>query len=112
MSYRKSKKTSAEARTWAQFVQAHQKQLEQTELPTEFYETREMWNDFLMHGYIDHHDDVTGFTIDMMSETARTVLADVVVAYLAEFGDPGIMLFGPEQVKGIKRRALQASGNN
>jgi hypothetical protein len=112
MSYRRSKEASVEARAWKRFVQSNREQLERTGLPCSFYESHDMWDDFLMHGYIDHHDDASGFTVHRMSEESRVVLSEVVVAYLAAgFGDPGLTLFGTERDEELRRRAGRLSSS-
>ena len=41
------------------------------------------WDDFLMHGYVDHHDDPSRFTVDELSEEQYYALVQLVESYFA-----------------------------
>lgn len=41
-----------------------------------------MFDDLLMHGYIDHHDDPTHFFVGQLSAKQMDALVEVVVCYL------------------------------
>ena len=97
MSFRRSKTATREARAYRDFVQANAALLQASGVPISVYDSRELFDDLLMHGYIDHHPDPTHFSVGQLSAGQRKVLAEVVARYLqAGFPDPGLSAFmGP-----------------
>ena len=73
----------AAAREWSTFVARNKKVVEAVGLPQVVTESINHWDDFLMHGYLDHHDDPTGFTVDELSEEQYTALLQFVDSYFA-----------------------------
>src|SRR6478672_7980184 len=109
MSFRRSKTAAREARAYRDFVQANAAMFQASGVPISLYESRELLDDLLMHGYIDHHPDPTHFFIGQLSDGQRAALVEVVVRYLrAGFPDPGIGGFmgGPTRDE-IFRRVRQ-----
>jgi hypothetical protein len=91
MSFRRSKTAARESRAWRSFVQANAGLLQASGLPISLYQSRELFDDLLMHGYIDHHDDPTRFIVGQLSAGQQEALVEVVVRYLRTgFPDPGI----------------------
>lgn len=91
MAYRKPGGKADENRRWTLFCQAHKEVLEEIQLPFVVLETQAHFADFLMHGYLDHHDDLSQFTVDALTDSQRRLLARLIEAYLAaDFGNPGI----------------------
>lgn len=109
MSFRRSKTTARETRAWMYFLEVNASLLQASGVPISLCESREIFDDLLMHGYIDHHSDSTHFSIEQLSLQQREVLVDVIVQYLRSgFSDPGIARFkgGPTSEE-IIRRAQQ-----
>jgi hypothetical protein len=85
-------------------VQANATMFQASGIPSSIFESQEMWDDLLMHGYIDHHDDPTRFFIGQLSPDQANLLIELAVRYLQSgFGDPGIGGF--VQANEIRRRA-------
>ena len=53
---------------WKKFKQEQSKLIAVSGLPLDYIEKENIWIDFLMHGYIDHHKDSVGFSIDDMTK--------------------------------------------
>jgi hypothetical protein len=55
-------------------------------------ETQKRFEDLLMHGYLDHHDDPTRFTIDELDAKKMEEFKQLVDRYFAAgYFDPGLM---------------------
>ncbi len=67
MSFRRSKTAARESRAYRDFVQANSALFQASGLPISLYESRELFDDLLMHGYIDHHPDPTHFNVGQLS---------------------------------------------
>ena len=107
MSFRRSKTAAVEARAWREFREANAAILQASGVPASLYESRELFDDLLMHGYIDHHEDPTHFFVGQLSPSQRESLIEVAARYLrAGFPDPGIGGFMGSQIEEeIRRRA-------
>ncbi len=106
MSFRRSKAAARESRAWRDFLQANAALLQASGIPISLYESRELFDDLLMHGHIDHHEDATHFAVDQLSEIQRETLVEVAARYLrAGFPDPGIVDFmgGPKREEIFRR---------
>ena len=91
MSFRRSKQQADSVRAWREFIQSHEQLLQASGVPANIYQSREMFDDLLMHGHIDHHQDPTRFSVGNLSQEQQTLLTEIVAAYLqAGFSDPGI----------------------
>jgi len=91
MSFRRSKTAAQESRAWQEFLQANAALFQASGVPISLHESRDLFDDLLMHGYIDHHPDPTRFFVGQLSDAQREALVEVVVRYLrAGFPDPGI----------------------
>lgn len=111
MSYRRSKAAALAARAWRGFLQANAALLQASGVPISLYESRELFDDLLMHGYIDHHEDPTRFFVGELSDPQREALVEVVARYLlAGFPDPGIGGFmdGPMRQEIFRRAGREA----
>jgi hypothetical protein len=106
MSFRRSKEAARDARRWRTFLDQNRAQLEESALPRHIYESRDFFDDFLMHGCIDHHARPYDFSIRQLTKDQALVLREVVVRYLAAgFGDPGLALFDSEEHEAIRGEA-------
>src|SRR5438128_3741466 len=83
MGYRRSKETAAVSRKWTAFVAQNQQLILATGLLELIISSVDHWNDFLMHGYLDHHIDPGDFTIDKLSEQQYINLVKLVESYFA-----------------------------
>jgi hypothetical protein len=106
MSFRRSKTAAQESRSYRDFVQANAALLLASGVPISLYESRDLFDDLLMHGHIDHHEDPTRFFIGQLSVDQLAALVETVVRYLrAGFPDPGIGGFmgGPTRDEVFRR---------
>ncbi len=69
------------ARNWATFATLNHSVIEAAGLPQVEIESINHWDDFLMHGCLDHHDDATGFTVDQLSNIQNAALVQFVDSY-------------------------------
>jgi hypothetical protein len=61
-------------------------------------EAHALFEDFLMHGYIDHHETPPRTTVDELAASQQRAHKRLVITYLREgFGDPGLGLFSSEE---------------
>jgi hypothetical protein len=81
MGYRRSPEKVKSARGWRAFVDRNQALIEAAGLPLIVIESVDHWEDFLMHGYLDHHDDPAGFSVDQISERQYNALVQLVESY-------------------------------
>ena len=81
MGYRRSKNSVAAARHWSTFVARNNRVIEAAGLPQAVTESIDHWDDLLMHGYLDHHDDPTGFTTEQLSDEQYAALLQLVESY-------------------------------
>lgn len=108
MTFRRSKEDSQRARRWAKFTEELSRLFEESGVPAHIYASQDHFEDFLMHGYLDHHERPFPFSVNELSESQRAILRELVVTYLASgFGDPGLGLFGSSEHDAIRREANQ-----
>lgn len=67
MGFRRNKSDTIKERRWREFIVRNQHIIEKSGIPESIVSIREMFDDFLMHGYIDHHYDPSRFTVDRLS---------------------------------------------
>jgi len=65
MSYRGN---NQKALAWREWVRKNEAGLSECGLPEIVLKSESHWWDFLMHGYLDHHDDPSSFTVDHLSK--------------------------------------------
>lgn len=53
---------------WKKFKQEQSSLIESSGLPLDYTQKESIWIDFLMHGYIDHHKDEIGYTVEEMAK--------------------------------------------
>ena len=96
MSFRRSKKEVIEVCRWRAFLNENRSQFIATGIPEHIYHTQEYFDDFLMHGYLDHHYCPYNFTVKELTKEQAGILRDIIVKYLSSgFGDPGLHPFYP-----------------
>ena len=81
MSYRRSPAKARAEREWAGFVAANLKRFEAAGLPLLAAQTVAHWDDLLMHGYFDHHDDPAGFRIETLTQEQYAGFVGLVESY-------------------------------
>lgn len=68
MGFRRKKSEVLGKKRWHDFLIENHRLIEQIGLPETVVGTEERFDDFLMHGYIDHHDDPSKFTIEHLDD--------------------------------------------
>lgn len=112
MAFRRSKTAARDARQWGDFLEQNATLLQATGVPISIYQSRELFDDLLMHGYLNHHDDPTHFFVGRLSSPQRDALIEVSARYLrAGFPDPGIGGFMGGSVRDeiVRRARLDAA---
>jgi len=110
MAFRRDKQAALEKRRWEDFIDANRRLFEQSGIPQAVYQSQEWFDDFLMHGYIDHHPYPTDFTVDSLNPRETATLKQIVLAYIkAGFDDPGMVLFHNDN--DVKHEASNARGD-
>jgi len=85
-------------RRWRRFLDDNRAEFEATDLPRHVYETSAVFDDFLMHGHLDHHSAPFEFSFAELTQDQVTVVRELVVRYFAAgHGDPGLVLFGSKE---------------
>jgi hypothetical protein len=108
LGFRRSPDTVQAARVWRRFLDAQAALLRAAALPSAVTESRERWDDFLMHAYLDHHDDPSHFTVDKLDEAQYQALVQLTVAYLEAFYDGGERAATPIALRTEDQDALRA----
>jgi hypothetical protein len=86
MAFRRSREQAERQRAWDRFRQRHVDEIRRIGLTEPVVRTRERFVDFLMHGYIDHHDDPSGFSVHQVSDEQHALLVEFANRFMAEFG--------------------------
>lgn len=98
MAFSKKKDNGLEKKRWQSFYAQNADLIESLDLPSPVIETQAGFEDFLMHGYLDHHDDPTKFTIDGFDPVKMEKFKKLVDRYFAGgYFDPGLMAVGFEE---------------
>jgi hypothetical protein len=99
MRFRQNNKQMREAKLrWDVFCTKNRELIERIGLPTPTIETEERFEDLLMHGYIDHHGDWSGFRVDQLDEGKYKLFKRLVEQYFAAgYDDPGLMAVEPTE---------------
>ncbi len=90
---------------WRNFLRSHQLLVTEASLPPQVLSSQSRFDDFLMHGYLDHHIDAQGFSLNELNPPARSALKSMVVQYLKAYYDPGMMLFSDEENEKLRTAA-------
>ena len=97
MSFRK-KNNYAEKKRWQSFCAQHANLIDSLHFPSAVIEKQECFEDLLMHGYLDHHDDPTRFTIDEFDSLKMEKFKTLIDRYFASgYFDPGLMAVDLEE---------------
>lgn len=71
MAFRLASAIILKRKKWHQFCLEHQALIDMTGLPMTVFETWERFEDFLLHGYLDHHPDPAAAAIDTLTEDQK-----------------------------------------
>jgi hypothetical protein len=66
---------------WDDFVEAQVGRFRKSGLPPAVIASRDHWEDFLSHGYLDRHEDPDDFTVEELDDDRYAILRDLVLAY-------------------------------
>jgi hypothetical protein len=98
VSFRRSKNDGFEQRRWRVFCAENQELIASIDLPSTVVENQERFEDLLMHGYLDHHDDPAKFTVDKLDSAKLEKFSALVDRYFeAGYFDPGLMAVSHEE---------------
>ena len=98
MSFRRSRNDGIEQRRWGAFCVDNQELIASIDLPSPVVETQERFEDLLMHGYLDHHEDNTNFSVDKLDSAKLEKFQALVDRYFdAGYCDPGLMAVSHEE---------------
>lgn len=61
-------------KVWKDWLDKNKHFLESCNLPEIILKSREHWEDFLLHGYLDHHEDENNFKFEDLSTKSQTNL--------------------------------------
>ena len=64
MSYRR---TNEQELNWREWLRGNERSLSECGLPELVFSSEAHWWDFLMHGYLDHHEDQSNFIVEDLS---------------------------------------------
>ena len=104
MGHRRSSESTERDRRWRAFVVAQASLVRAAGLPEAVMASQARWDDFLMHGYLDHHDDPGGFSVAELNGPAYGALRELVGAYFATGGG----FFTPFALRPEDQAALRA----
>lgn len=77
--------------------------IEAAGLPEAVTESINQWDDFLMHGLLDHHDNPTAFNVDQLSDEQYAALLQFVYSYFAR----GYEYFTPMALRDGDRQTFE-----
>lgn len=99
MSYKSDNRKNV---VWRKWILEDQQALNSCGLPLLVIKNEEHWWDFLEHGYLDHHDDPSGFTVDDLSPEEKRCLYAFLQTALIEMEEPSVRVLRmlDQQLKG------------
>jgi hypothetical protein len=72
--YRRRHNLTDEDKEFHSWLKEHRDLVEETGLPEIILQDADHWFDFVDHGFLDHHDDPSRFTLDDLSERQKAAL--------------------------------------
>ena len=81
MRFRRSSRQASAHREWARFVAANHERFRAAGLPPLAAQSVEHWDDLLLHGRFDHHEDPSAFEVGILTVDQYTVFVDLVESY-------------------------------
>lgn len=70
------KANNLENKVWKDWLRENKDFIERCNLPETILKSRSHWEDFLLHGYLDHHEDESNFNLENLSTELQTNLLD------------------------------------
>lgn len=83
MTHRRSPGKTAAAQQWDQFVSANAPTIAAIGLPGAYLKSVTHFDDFLMHGRLEHHPDDSGFQVGLLSARQYDQLVALTESYFA-----------------------------
>ena len=102
MTYRKSPRKTAAKREWERFVAANELVIAATGIPSAIFGSIAHFDDFLSHGYLDHHADASDLRVDSLNSIQYEALVTLTESYFAA----GYEWFSPLALRPIDRERL------
>ena len=85
---------------WKKFKQEQSSLIESSGLPLDYTQKESIWIDFLMHGYIDHHKDEIGYSVDSMNKREYENFKELINKYF----ESGFEYFVPMALSNLKEQ--------
>jgi hypothetical protein len=104
MGYRRKREKAAQERKWQRFLLANEALIREARLPFVVTESETHWFDFLDHGILDHHEDLSHFSVNQLDQEACKALRLLIQRYF-EFNGPA----EDTQVSRILERRLRGA---
>ena len=83
MTYRKSPQKAAAKRQWDRFVSSNQPIITASGIPAPVFSSIDHFDDFLCHGYLDHHVDPSECRVDSLNPAQYNALVTLTESYFA-----------------------------
>lgn len=83
MTYRRSPQKAAAKRQWDRFVSSNQPIITASGIPAAVFSSIGRFDDFLCHGYLDHHVDPSEFRVDFLNPAQYNALVTLTESYFA-----------------------------
>jgi len=94
MSFRRSKEAVEADRDWRQFTEENRGLLLLSGIPERIWQSRSLFDNLLMHGYVAHLPEVNWYVIQRLPAEELEPVVELVGRYLAAgFPDPGVWCF-------------------
>ena len=100
--FRRNPEDVAAARRWREFLERHAALVDRAGLPPAAVESEEVWDDFLMHGFLA--GDPGQFTVDQLTAEQYDALAELTASYFSA----GYGFFAPLALRPAEQDALRA----
>jgi hypothetical protein len=103
MSYRKRKESFYDKKRWKSFIEENKEWFQNVGLPLSISEDEEYWVDFLMHGYLDHHENPLRFNVKQLNEKQYSILKELVFKYFSA----GFSYFTPIALSSLDQNEIR-----
>ena len=103
MTYRKAPQKAAAKRQWARFVSRNQPIITVSGIPAAVFSSIDHFDDFLRHGYLDHHVDPSEFRVDSLNPAQYNALVTLTESYFAA----GYEWFTPSALRATDQDTLR-----
>lgn len=81
MSYRRD---SEKELAWREWLRRNKNAIDKCGLPETILRSESHWWDFLMHAYLDHHEDLSEFSVDNLSRSEMKYLKEFLESELTD----------------------------